>query len=315
MKARAAPPQEDIPQLAQPLTALIGNTPLLRLERLAPHGNLYAKAEWYNPGQSVKDRAVWSIVRQALSDGSLTPDKTILDATSGNTGIAYAMIGAVMGYRVRLCMPGGVTPERQKILRAYGAELILTDAALSSDGAILKARELYGAEPERYFYGDQYSNPANWKAHFESTGPEIEAQTQGRVTHFVATLGTSGTFVGTGRYLKSRNPAVTLIEVQPDSAFHGLEGMKHMGSAIVPEIYDPQLADEKMSVRTEEAYRWVIAAARKEGLLLGISSGAALAVAAEVAERNPEGVVVTVLPDNGTKYLSDRFWDDRSAQT
>jgi cysteine synthase B len=221
------------------------------------------------------------------------------------------MIGAALGYRVTLCMPAGVTPERQKILRAYGAELILTDPALFSDGAILKARELFAADPERYFYGDQYSNEANWRAHFDGTGPEIWSQTESRVTHWVATLGTSGTFVGTARYLRTRNPAIELVEIQPDSPFHGLEGMKHMPSSIVPAIYDAALATRKMTVRTEDAYRWVIKAARTEGLLLGISAGAALAAALQVAEENPNGTVVTLFPDNGTKYLSDRFWDEQ----
>jgi cysteine synthase B len=308
MKAAAAPSASSAP-IGQNLTSLIGNTPLLRLERLCPRGNLFAKAEWTNPGQSVKDRAVWGIVQAALKDGRLAPGKVILDATSGNTGIAYAMLGAAMGYPVRLCMPGGVTSERRKILSAYGAELILTDPQLFSDGAILKARELYRESPELYFYGDQYSNEANWRAHFQTTGPEIWTQTHGRVAHFVAVLGTSGTFVGTGRYLKSRNPAVRLTEVQPDSAFHGLEGMKHMPSSIVPPIYDPALADRKMAVHTEEAYRWVKDAARREGLLLGISSGAALAAALKVADDHPSQVVVTLFPDGGVKYLSERFWD------
>ena len=308
MKAPAPSPESPA---GQTLTELIGNTPLLRLERLCPRGNLFAKAEWTNPGGSVKDRAVWGIMREAIRDGRLTRDKTILDATSGNTGIAYAMLGAAMGYRVRLCMPAGVTPERQKILRAYGAELTLTDPALFSDGAILKARELYAESPELYFYGDQYSNEANWRAHFETTGPEIWKQTQGRVTHWVSVLGTSGTFLGAGRYLRSRYADVQLIEVQPDTAFHGLEGMKHMASSIVPAFYDPDLADRKMAVRTEDAYRWVIQAARREGLLLGISSGAALAAALQVAEENPDGIVVTLFPDNGTKYLSDRFWEEQ----
>ena len=295
------------------LSELIGNTPLLRLGRLCPRGNLFAKAEWYNPGQSVKDRAVWAIMREAIASGELTPDKTILDATSGNTGIAYAMLGAALGYRVTLCMPAGVTPERQKILRAYGAELVLTDPALFSDGAILKARELDAASPGRYFYGDQYSNEANWRAHYETTGPEIWAQTQGRITHWVSCLGTSGTFIGTARYLRARSPDVALIEVQPDSPFHGLEGMKHMPSSIVPAIYDDRLATGKMTVRTEDAYRWVIRAARGEGLLLGISSGAALAAALQVAEAHPDATVVTLFPDNGTKYLSDRFWEEQPA--
>jgi cysteine synthase B len=304
----SAPSRDEIPQPGRSLTALIGNTPLLRLERVCPRGNLLAKAEWHNPGQSVKDRAVWGIMREALREGRLTHDKVILDATSGNTGIAYAMLGAAMDFRVRLCMPAGVTPERQKILRAYGAELTLTDPQLFSDGAILKARELYRESPELYFYGDQYSNEANWRAHFETTGPEIWKQTQGRVTHWVSVLGTAGTFLGTGRYLRSRNPNVKLIEVQPDSPFHGLEGMKHMASSIVPAFYDPGFADRKIAVRTEEAYRWVIEAARREGLLIGISSGAALAAALRVAEEHPQGMVVTLFPDGGVKYLSERFW-------
>jgi cysteine synthase B len=304
-----APSRDEIPQPGRSLTALIGNTPLLRLERVCPRGNLFAKAEWHNPGQSVKDRAVWGIMREALREGRLTHDKVILDATSGNTGIAYAMLGAAMDFRVRLCMPAGVTPERQKILRAYGAELTLTDPQLFSDGAILKARELYRESPELYFYGDQYGNEANWRAHFETTGPEIWKQTQGRVTHWVSVLGTAGTFLGTGRYLRSRNPNVKLIEVQPDSPFHGLEGMKHMASSIVPAFYDPEFADRKIAVRTEEAYRWVIEAARREGLLIGISSGAALAAALRVAEEHPQGMVVTLFPDGGVKYLSERFWE------
>jgi cysteine synthase B len=306
MKAYAPTPRP----LGQSLTELIGNTPLLRLERAVPGGAVYAKAEWCNPGQSAKDRAAWSIIRQGEQSGQLTAEKTILDATSGNTGIAYAMIGAARGYRVCLCMPGSVTPARVKILKAYGAELILTDPALFSDGAILKAREVHQAHPERYFYADQYSNDANWKAHFETTGPEIFAQTQGQVRHFVATLGTSGTFVGAGRYLKSRDKRIQLIEVQPDSAFHGLEGMKHMESSIVPRIYDPGLADRKLTVRTEAAYRRVVELAQREGLLVGISSGAALEVATQVAREHPGEVVVTVFPDNGMKYLSEQFWND-----
>lgn len=296
--------------LGQTITDLIGNTPLLRLERIWPAGNLFAKAEWENPGQSAKDRPAWQIIRRAERAGKLKPGITLLDATSGNTGIAYAMIGAARGYRVCLCIPASVTPARIKVLKAYGAELILTDPSLFSDGAILKARELFAAEPEKYYYADQYSNEDNWKAHLETTGPEIFSQTGGRITHFVATLGTSGTFVGVGRFLKSRSRSIQLIEVQPDSAFHGLEGMKHMESSIVPAIYDAHLADRKMVVRTEKAYRGVVELAHKEGLLAGISSGAALEAARTVARENPSGLVVTVFPDNGLKYLSEHFWDD-----
>jgi len=234
----------------------------------------------------------------------------ILDATSGNTGIAYAMIGASRGYPVTLCLPASVTPARIKVLKAYGAELILTDPQLFSDGAILKAREMYGEAPHQYFYADQYTNENNWKAHFETTGPEIYNQTEGRITHFVATLGTSGTFMGVSRFLKARNPGIEVVEIQPDSAFHGLEGMKHMESSIVPAFYDDELADVKVTVRTESAYRGVIELARQEGLLAGISSGAALQVAREIAQRDPNNMVVTVFPDNGLKYLSEHFWDD-----
>jgi cysteine synthase B len=294
----------------QSLTDLIGNTPLLRLERIAPGGNLYAKAEWYNPGQSAKDRPALKIIAEAERSGQLRPGRTLLDATSGNTGIAYAMIGAARGYAVCLCMPASVSPARIKILKAFGAELILTDPALFSDGAILKAQELYRAQPERYFYADQYSNENNWKAHYEATGPEIWRQTERQVRHFVATLGTSGTFMGVARYLKSRDAGIQAIEVQPDSAFHGLEGMKHMESSIVPKFYDPTLADRKTVVRTETAYDAVVELAKREGLLVGISSGAALVVAREIAQAHPEECVVTVFPDNGMKYLSERFWSD-----
>jgi len=299
-----------IRQIGQTVTDLIGNTPLMRLDNVCETGNLFAKLEWENPGQSAKDRPAWSIIRNAEKTGKLKKGMTILDATSGNTGIAYAMIGASRGYPVTLCMPASVTPARIKVLKAYGAELLLTDPSLFSDGAIMKAREVYQANPEKYYYADQYSNENNWKAHFETTGPEIYHQTDGRITHFVATLGTSGTFMGAGRYLKSRSQDITVIEVQPDSAFHGLEGLKHMESSLVPAIYDPEFADVKMVVRTELAYKCVVELARKEGLLAGISSGGALSAAREVALNNPDGIVVTVFPDNGLKYLSEHFWDD-----
>ncbi len=294
----------------QSLTDLIGSTPLLRLERVAPTGNLFAKAEWCNPGQSAKDRPAWRIIADAERRGELRAGKTLLDATSGNTGIAYAMIGAARGYPVCLCMPASVSPARVKILKAFGAELILTDPALFSDGAIVKARELYAADPERYYYADQYANESNWKAHFEGTGPEIWEQTGQQVRHFVATLGTSGTFTGVSRYLKSRDAGIQVVEVQPDAAFHGLEGMKHMPSSIVPSIYDPQLADRRMVARTEDAYEAVIALAKQQGLLVGVSAGAALVAGRKIAEEHPGECVVTVFPDNGLKYLSERFWSD-----
>ncbi|MGH9861880.1 MAG: PLP-dependent cysteine synthase family protein [Candidatus Acidiferrales bacterium] len=266
----------------------IGNTPLIRLGRLGrdfPNVEFYAKAEWFNPGGSVKDRAALNMILEGERSGKLTPGKIILDATSGNTGIAYAMIGAARGYKVRLCLPASASQERKRILAAYGAELIFTDAADGSDGAIRHCRELYARQPELYFYPDQYSNPANWQAHYRGTAREIWEQTGGRVTHFVAGLGTSGTFVGTARRLKELNPKIRCISLQPDSPFHGLEGLKHMATAIVPTIYDPALADEDLAVRTEDAYRMVKRLAREEGLLAGVSSGAALWGAMEVAGR------------------------------
>ena len=294
------------------LLDLIGNTPLLRLrkfERAVPTVELYAKAEGYNPGGSVKDRAAKSMILDGLERGALTPGKIILDATSGNTGIAYAMIGAILDYKVRLCLPSNVTHERKRILHAFGAELVFTDPLEGSDGAIREARRLYANEPDVYFYPDQYNNDANWRAHFETTGPEILEQTGGRLTHFVATLGTSGTFMGTSRRLRKEKPSVKLISVQPDSPMHGLEGLKHMASAIVPGIYDEGLADENLGVSTEDAYECVRRLAREEGVLAGISSGAALAACLAVARRIGSGVIVTVFPDSADKYLSERFWD------
>jgi S-sulfo-L-cysteine synthase (O-acetyl-L-serine-dependent) len=292
---------------------LVGNTPLLRLrrfERADGRLQLYAKAEWKNPGGSVKVRAAAAMVLDGERSGLLAPGRTILDATSGNTGIAYALIGAARGYPVKLCMPENVTPERKRILRAYGAELVLTDPLEGSDGAIRGVREIYASDPERYYYPDQYSNPANWQAHYQSTGPEILAQTDGTVTHFVAGLGTSGTFVGTGRFLKEHVPDVTLVSVQPDAALHGLEGMKHMESAMVPGIYDPSVADIDMRVGTEESYVLTKRLALEEGLLVGISSGAALAAGLRVAEKLASGVMVIVFADGGEKYLSERFWEE-----
>jgi cysteine synthase B len=315
------PVEEATTSRGQRLTDLIGNTPLLRLRALEPHAGveIYGKAEWTNPGGSVKDRPALAMIEAGERSGALTRDKIILDATSGNTGIAYAMIGASRGYRVMLCVPGSASPERKRILKAYGVELVLTDPGDGSDGAIRKVRELYAAHPERYFYPDQYNNPENWRAHFRTTAPEIWRQTGGRVTHFVAGLGTSGTFVGTGRRLKLFNPDVQLISVQPDSPFNGLEGLKHMATAIVPGIYDDQLADTHATIETEAAYRMVRRVAREEGILLGVSGGAALAVAEQTAQnlreqgtgnREQEAVIVAILPDSGNRYLSDRFWEE-----
>jgi S-sulfo-L-cysteine synthase (O-acetyl-L-serine-dependent) len=292
---------------------MIGRTPLVRLhrfEREVPAGvELYAKAEWQNPGGSVKDRAAARMILEGEASGRLTHDKTILDATSGNTGIAYAMVGAARGYNVTLCVPSNASPERKLMLRALGARLILTDPLEGgTDGAIREARRMYAEHPEKYFYPDQYNNEANWRAHYDTTGPEIIEQTSGRITHFVAGLGTSGTFVGTARRLRKFNPAIRLISFQPDAAFHGLEGLKHMESAIVPGIYDPTLADEDLRVSTERAHAMVRRLAREEGLLAGISSGAALAVVLDVARQLDHGVVVTIFPDGAEKYLTDSFW-------
>ena len=297
------------------LLSTIGRTPLLRLERLAPKRpgvEIYAKAEFQNPGGSVKDRAARAIIEDAVARGRLRPGATILDATSGNTGIAYAMLAAAHGYKLKLCVPENVTRERLRTLRAYGAEVVLTSAMESSDGAICEARRLYQQAPERYFYADQYNNDANWRAHYETTGPEILAQTDGRVTHFVAGLGTSGTFVGTGRRLREYRADIRLISVQPDSPLHGIEGLKHMESAIVPGIYDPVLADEDVRVTTERAHELTRRLAAEEGLLVGASSGAALAAALDVAEREPTAVIVVIFPDSGTRYLTETFWERQS---
>jgi cysteine synthase B len=304
-------------KLGERSVSRIGNTPLLRLERIGsqfPHVQLLAKAEWYNPGGSVKDRAAFNIVKEGRLRGKFAPDKILLDSTSGNTGIAYAMIGAAEGFPVTLCMPENVSVERKRILFAYGANIIYTDPADGSDGAIRAARELYAREPEKYFYADQYSNPANWQAHYHGTAEEIWQQTDGRITHFVAMLGTSGTFMGTARRLKELNPAVRCISLQPDSPFHGIEGAKHMASAIVPAIYDSSLADEDIGIATEDAYVHAIRASREEGLLVGISSGAAIAGSLLIARKlrkDEEGVIVTIFPDSGDKYLSERFWTEK----
>ena len=300
----------------------VGNTPLVRLERIAApldRIQILGKAEWVNPGGSVKDRPALNIVREAERNGQLRPGRTLLDATSGNTGIAYAMIGAARGFSVTLCMPQNVSLERKRILKAYGAEVIFTDPNDGSDGAIRKARELAAADPDKYFYADQYSNDANWRAHYTTTANEIWKQTEGRITHFVATLGTSGTFVGCTRRLRELNPEIECISLQPDSPFHGLEGLKHMATAIVPKIYDESLADEDRGISTEAAYAMLKRLAREEGMLVGISSGAAVVGALDVARRlektgwvhkHGEAVIVTILCDSADKYLSDRLWEE-----
>jgi cysteine synthase B len=296
------------------LSLLVGNTPLIRLRRvvhdLPPGVAVYGKAEYFNPGGSVKDRPALNMILQGERTGQLTPDKTILDATSGNTGIAYAWIAAVRGYRVKLALPLNASEERKRILKAYGVELVLTDPALGSDGAILKAKEIYSSDPEAYFYPDQYSNPNNWKAHYLTTGVEIYEQTQGQVTHFVTGLGTSGTCMGVGRRLHEYNPDIQILSMQPDSPFHGLEGLKHMETAIVPAIYDPSVTQGNREVSTEAAQRMVKRLAREEGLLVGISAGANVVAALQVAQTLQQGVVVTVLCDSADKYLSERFWDE-----
>jgi len=300
--------------LGETLLDRIGNTPLLRLEKICsqfPGIEILAKAEWANPGGSVKDRAASRIVREGMSTGRLRDGVALLDATSGNTGIAYAMLGAVLKFPVVLCMPSNVSPERKKILKAYGADVVFTAPDEGSDGAIRKAQQMAAAHPEKYFYADQYSNDANWQAHYYGTAQEIWEQTERRITHFVATLGTSGTFVGTTRKLKELNPSIQCISLQPDSPFHGLEGLKHMATAIVPKIYDAKLADRDLEISTEAAYDAVKRLARIEGLLVGVSAGAAL-VGCETIARELRGpaVIVTVFPDSADKYLSERFWDE-----
>jgi cysteine synthase B len=304
--------------LGHSLIERIGNTPLLRLDALTadlPGVVLLGKAEWYNPGGSVKDRAAANIVSQARRRGQLGPGQILLDATSGNTGIAYAMLGAAEGFPVTLCMPQNVSRERKQILQGYGANILYTDPADGSDGAIRLARELAAKHPEQYFYADQYSNEANWKAHYHGTANEIWQQTQGRVTHFVSMLGTSGTFVGTTRRLKELNPAVQCISLQPDSSFHGIEGAKHMASAIVPRIYDATLADQNLEIATEDAYAMARQLSRTAGLLVGISAAAAVVGSLKIARALPlkkghDAIFVTILCDSGDKYLSERFWNE-----
>lgn len=302
-------------------TSRVGNTPLQLLKRIPASAGvskdvaILAKLEWANPGGSVKDRAALAIVQDAWDKGELKPGMTLLDASSGNTGIAYAWIAASMGFKLKLCLPENANAERKRILRAYGADLELTSPLEGSDGAIRRARELASAHPDRYFYADQYSNPANWQAHYRSTGPEIWRDTQGQVTHFVSGLGTSGTFMGTSRFLKEQNPRVQVASVQPDSPFHGLEGLKHMESAMVPPIYKPEgLVDRAMEAPTEESFSLVRRLAREEGLLAGVSSGAALWAALELGKelsaRGQAGNIVVLFPDGGSRYLSeDHIWE------
>ncbi len=299
--------------LGQDALDRIGNTPLLRFERITREVDrqVLAKAEWANPGGSVKDRAAANIVAEATRTGKLAAGKTLLDSTSGNTGIAYAMLGAAQGFPVALCLPSNVSAERKRILHAYGAEMIFTDPGEGSDGAIRRARELAAALPDKYFYADQYSNDANWRAHYYTTANEIWRQTEGRITHFVAMLGTGGTFIGTARRLKELNPGILCISLQPDSPFHGIEGAKHMATSIVPRIYDPSVADCNLEIGTEEAYAMIRRMAREEGLLIGISAAAAMAGCLRIAaDTGPEAVIVTVFPDAADKYLSERFWEE-----
>ncbi len=295
--------------------SLIGNTPLLRLQKVGsgfPEVEFYAKAEWANPGGSVKDRPAMNIIFEAERAGLMSKEKTLIDSTSGNTGIAYAMICAARGYRAKLCMPANASVERKRILKAYGAEIVFTDPMEGSDGAIRQVRQMVATHPHLYFYANQYDNPANWRAHYNGTAPEIFRQTGGRVTHFVAGLGTSGTFIGTARKLKELNPKIRCISFQPDSPFHGLEGMKHMATAIVPGIYDPSVADEDLAISTEESYAMTLWLAQNEGLLVGVSSGAAMVAALQVAKQARSGVIVAIFPDSGDKYLSERFWDEKN---
>jgi len=310
----------DIPTWAargDDLLSQIGGTPLIRLRNVAKGvaAAVYVKAEHLNPGGSVKDRAARAMILKGERDGLLHEGKIILDATSGNTGIACAMIGAALGYKVTLCLPKNASTERKRILRIYGAEIIETDSLNGTDGAQRTAREMVAREPEKYFYMDQYNNEANWRAHYEGTGVEIWEQTEGRITHFLAGLGTSGTFTGTTRRLKELNPRVRSISMQPDSPLHGLEGMKHMGSAIVPGIYDPTLADESVVVATEEAQGMTRRLAREEGLFVGISSGGNVSATLRLArELGPDAVVVTVLCDSGGRYLSEKIWEENFAE-
>jgi len=296
---------------AKNVFALVGHTPVLDLSRYSPKktAKIFAKAEWANPGHSIKDRPASRIIRRARQNGELTRDRILLDSTSGNTGVAYALFGAALGLRVRLVVPENVSRFQKNILRAYGADVIWTSAQEGSDGAIRGARAMFAENPRRYYYADQYSNAENWKAHYHTTAVEMWRQTAGRITHFVAGLGTTGTFVGAGRRLLQFNPAIQLISFQPDSPFHGLEGLKYLPAALVPSIYDATLAHENLEIPTEAAQHWVRELARREGLLIGLSSGAALEASRRVAAQIHPGVIVTIFPDGGYRYLEDSFWD------
>ncbi|MDP6584323.1 MAG: cysteine synthase family protein [Anaerolineales bacterium] len=300
------------------LEASVGNTPLVRLRHvtreLPKSVQIYAKTEWTNPGGSVKDRAALFIIRDAEKSGYLTPSMTLLDSTSGNMGISYATFAAARGYQVTLCLPDNVSPERKKTLQALGAELIFTDAMEGSDGAIIRAREILAQDPDKYYYADQYNNPSSWHGHYHTTGPEIINQTQNRVTHFLCGLGTSGTMMGAGSYIKEHDETIKIIAIQPEGPFHGIEGLKHMESSIKPGFYDANLPDIHIPVRTEDALDMTRRLAKEEGLLVGISSGAAAFAAIESAKTLEEGVIVTIFGDNGYKYLSDRFWTDGNDQ-
>ena len=314
MTSMAVTKAREFAPTVQNLESLVGNTPLLPLSRvtagLSPNVQVFAKAEWYNPSGSIKDRPALNILRAALDQGQLTPGRRLLDSTSGNMGIAYATFGACMGIPVTLAIPANASRERLAVLRALGAELILTDPTEGSDGAMLAARRLAEQYPERYYYANQYDNPANWQAHFQTTGPEIYQQTGGEVTVFVAGLGTSGTLTGAGRYLRRRIRGVQIVAMQPNAPFHGLEGLKHMPTAIRPGIFDPDLPDRTIEVDTESAYTMARRLAREEGLFVGISSAAAAVAALRVASELERGVVVTVFPDSGYKYLSEGFWQE-----
>jgi S-sulfo-L-cysteine synthase (O-acetyl-L-serine-dependent) len=305
----------DLRLSATAAASLIGRTPLLRLRGFEREGSaveLYAKAEWHNPSGSVKARAAGRILADAERSGALIPGRTILDASSGNTGIAYALIGTALGYRVTICVPANVTAERRLALREYGADVILTDPLEGSDGAIREARARFEAAPSKYFYADQYNNDANWRAHYDTTAPEIWAETAGRITHFVAGLGTSGTFVGTSRRLREFNRAIRLVSFQPDAPLHGIEGLKHMASAIVPGIYDPTLADQSLQISTGEAYA-MTRRLSAQGVPAGVSSGAAMVAVLRVASRLTKGVIVTIFPDGAERYVSERFWQEEDS--
>jgi len=302
------------PKTGRGILDLIGNTPLLFLDQIShwledKSSRIFAKAEFANPGGSVKDRAARQMVLAAIKSGELTKDRIILDSSSGNTGIAYAMLGAALGYKVELCVPENAR-SKARICEAYGASVVYTDPLEGSDGAIIKAQEMLKEKPQRYYMPDQYNNPENWKAHYATTAEEIWAQTEGKVTHFVAGIGTAGTLMGTGRRLKELNPRIKVIAVEPTSPLHGLEGLKHMASSIIPGIYDPKAHDQKISVHTEDAYEMTCRLAREEGVLVGFSSGAALQGAFEVAQANKNATVVTVFPDRGERYISSRFWEE-----